>query len=55
MDLSITDMEIYCRVPPPRGFKLRWREDMGGGLPTVCGNRALAEASNLLGYKEYKL
>ncbi len=25
----------YCRVPPPRGSKLRWREDMGGGLPNM--------------------
>ena len=24
---------LSCRVPPPQGSKLRWREDMGGGLP----------------------
>ncbi len=37
---------VACHLP--RGSKLRWREDMGGGLPN---GRALAEASNLLGYK----
>ncbi len=26
---------IYCLVPPPQGSKLRWREDMSGGLPSA--------------------
>ncbi len=34
---------IYCRVPPPRGSKLRWRVE---GSQTRR-ERALAEASNL--------
>ena len=28
----------YCRVPPPYGSKLRWREEMGGGLPNAWGH-----------------
>ncbi len=29
----------YCRVPPPQGSELRWREDMGGGLPNARESR----------------
>ena len=47
--LTWNDYIVTCHLP--RGSKLRWLEDMGGGLPNR-GDRALAEASNLLGYKQ---
>ncbi len=42
---------VACHLP--RGSKLRWCGDIDGKLPSASENCALAEASNLMGCKEY--
>ncbi len=34
---ALTNYIVACHLP--RGSKLRWREDMGGGLPNARGPR----------------